>query len=277
MKQVFLIAMTMIVSLFNLLGQNDEKIIYLVEPDVKHEKGTLIELYRETFMSKLEEYALVGGYQKAARGSDLNTIFRELSIQQSGVMNENSVVQIGNLTGADFIVTSTIIVTQGYGMIRANLYNAESGILVTAKSKSYTETTPSDFDIAATEVVKKLFGVSDDNVENNEVVTVGRTSKQIPGTNIRVAAADEIGFYTWEDAEKQCQLKGPGWRLPSLAELKLMYSYRDKFDGFYGYNGNRKYWSSERGKRDADYFDFNNGEIDEDDPKDADKCVRCVK
>ena len=87
-----------------------------------------------------------------------------------------------------------------------------------------------------------------------------------------------MGFLTWEDASACCSLKGAGWRLPTLGELKVMYLMRGKIKNMNGLDRNYNYWSSEeKGKRRAYYFDMENGEDDTDDKTDADKCVRCVK
>ena len=44
----------------------------------------------------------------------------------------------------------------------------------------------------------------------------------------------------WYAANKACEALGPGWRLPSQAELNSLYLSKDKIGGFADYD----YWSS---------------------------------
>lgn len=103
-----------------------------------------------------------------------------------------------------------------------------------------------------------------------------------PNINFLIASEDEPEFLTWEDAKQVCSQKGPGWRLPTLDELKVMYLMRSRIKNLngleYKWGFNRKYWSSaEQNKHDAYYFDMEDGDIDDDDKTDDDKCVRCVR
>ena len=47
----------------------------------------------------------------------------------------------------------------------------------------------------------------------------------------------------WNDAKKACESLGNGWRLPTLAELKILYRNKDKIGGFVG-SDTFAYWSS---------------------------------
>jgi hypothetical protein len=50
----------------------------------------------------------------------------------------------------------------------------------------------------------------------------------------------ELGERNWEDANTECALLGEGWRLPTRAELLLMYKNKDVVGGF----ASNAYWSS---------------------------------
>ena len=123
-------------------------------------------------------------------------------------------------------------------------------------------------------------------VESSSASTPARSKVEqaisFSNTSFFIAPEDEPEFLTWEDAKQVCSLKGPGWRLPTLDELKVMYLMRSQIKNLngLGYNlkFNRKYWSSEeKNKRSAYFFDMDDGEDDDDDKSDADKCVRCVR
>ena len=44
----------------------------------------------------------------------------------------------------------------------------------------------------------------------------------------------------WEDAKKACRALGKGWRLPTISELNILYTNRNKIGGFVS----NYYWSS---------------------------------
>ena len=62
--------------------------------------------------------------------------------------------------------------------------------------------------------------------------------------------------HSFIEALAACKLLGEGWRLPTRAELLLMYENKDKIKGF----ANSDYWSSaENGSDDAWGQNFSNG------------------
>jgi len=64
----------------------------------------------------------------------------------------------------------------------------------------------------------------------------------ITGSQIEVAENDFVNRLNWEDAIRECQNLGNGWRLPSIKELKAMYNQlHSKGEGNFK---PRPYWSS---------------------------------
>lgn len=63
--------------------------------------------------------------------------------------------------------------------------------------------------------------------------------KPVKIDNILVAENDIPEDLNLEDAKKACQALGKGWRLPSLAELNMIYIRRDKIQN----TGDYLYWS----------------------------------
>ncbi len=73
-----------------------------------------------------------------------------------------------------------------------------------------------------------------------------KNSNLIIGSSKRIRELEiaENDFYknmTWYEAKAACEELGPGWRLPTKKEFKLIYKNRNKIDGFF----KRFYWSSE--------------------------------
>lgn len=274
-------------SIYPNYGQTEDKLVYIASPDVKGlERGTNTELFKTILLGKLEEYALNSDYQSVAREEAMNYIQDEIMVQQSGGVSSESIVKLGEWTGANYILVSNVIGSNGYGTIKVNLYETESGRLVKVKSTSFQEEVQ-NYSRQVEKICRELFGVTQPSQEspmaggsNSSVNHYSRAEKTLAfsGVNFYISPEDEIGLLTWEDAKQACSLRGAGWRLPTLAELKVMYLMKNQIKNLYGINFNYKYWSSEeRNRHDAYYFDMSDGDDDNDDKSDADKCVRCVK
>lgn len=64
--------------------------------------------------------------------------------------------------------------------------------------------------------------------------------KPIKIGNILVAENDIPEDLNLEDAKKACQALGKGWRLPTYAEMNIIFKNRDKIGGF----EENMYWTS---------------------------------
>ena len=58
--------------------------------------------------------------------------------------------------------------------------------------------------------------------------------------DIEVAQHDFPNEMTWDEAKKECESLGSGWRLPNEDELNTLYQNKDKIGGF----ASVVYWSS---------------------------------
>ena len=141
-------------------GQNSDKLVYIASPDVKGlERGTNTELFKTILLGKLEEYALNADYQSVAREEALNYIQSEMVVQQSGSVSSESIVKLGEWTGANYILVSNVVGSNGYGTIKLNLYETETGRLTKVKSTSFQEEVQ-DFSRQVEKVCRDLFGLS---------------------------------------------------------------------------------------------------------------------
>ena len=82
---------------------------------------------------------------------------------------------------------------------------------------------------------------------------------------LEIAERDFVELMNWNDAKTKCDEIGLGWRLPTKAELRLMYSYQKPNDGNLHLEDDRRmpisgliylglYWSSDEKK--LDWLDF---------------------
>jgi hypothetical protein len=95
------------------------------------------------------------------------------------------------------------------------------------------------------------------------------TSGTLESVKLEIAERDFVELMNWNDAKKKCDKIGLGWRLPTKAELKLMYSYQIPNDGNLHLGDDRRmqihgliwlgiYWSSDEKKLNwYDLFDVN--------------------
>jgi len=87
------------------------------------------------------------------------------------------------------------------------------------------------------------------------------TSGTLESVKLEIAERDFVELMNWNDAKKKCDEIGLGWRLPTKAELKIMYSYQIPNDGKLQLNDDKRmpihgllwygiYWSSDERKLD---------------------------
>ena len=69
------------------------------------------------------------------------------------------------------------------------------------------------------------------------------SSDSVVFNGLTIKKADLPNKLNWNDARAAATAAGPGWRLPTKAELKIMYDNRNAIGGFNIYTG--EYWSSE--------------------------------
>lgn len=87
-----------------------------------------------------------------------------------------------------------------------------------------------------------------------------QNSKQIVGKPVKidkilVAENDFPDQMEWNDAKKACRALGNGWRLPTKAELNILYRNRKKIGGF----SINAYWSSAESNNYGWFQYFGNG------------------
>jgi hypothetical protein len=74
-----------------------------------------------------------------------------------------------------------------------------------------------------------------EKIEEPSNPIIGKTIKI---GNLEVAEKDFPEAMSWEDAKKECENLGTGWRLPSIEELTLLYKNKSKIGNF----KNNSYW-----------------------------------
>jgi hypothetical protein len=94
-------------------------------------------------------------------------------------------------------------------------------------------------------ILGKVYLTNDfsENITENITEKIEEPSNPIIGKtiiigNLEVAEKDFPEAMSWEDAKKECENLGTGWRLPSIEELTLLYKNKSKIGNFKNYT----YW-----------------------------------
>lgn len=108
---------------------------------------------------------------------------------------------------------------------------------------------------------------------NNTTVTAPTGAVLVPGTQqLYTTSSDEVSKMMRSAAVSACITHGDGWRLPTLGELKMMYSHRFEMDF-----GEGNYWSGDKVRGEFAFYalNFKNGKTLES-KHDKEFFVRCV-
>jgi peptidoglycan hydrolase-like protein with peptidoglycan-binding domain len=95
----------------------------------------------------------------------------------------------------------------------------------------------------------------------------------VVGTGLQARTID-LTDGNWANAKKQCEDLGNGWQLPTINQLKILYSKKVSFGGF----RNKNYWSrTTDGEDKAKIVNFNNGDEGSAPRTIIGPSVRCVR
>lgn len=86
------------------------------------EMGTAVAEILRTELVRFDEYTVI------ERGM-LDQILKEQAFQHTGAVDTDTAVDIGNMVGADYVITGSIIKTGNIYIINSRLINAESGVV----------------------------------------------------------------------------------------------------------------------------------------------------
>jgi TolB-like protein len=87
----------------------------------------------EILMTKIVEF---GNYDVVERAL-INKIMEEQQLQQTGIVDENTAIEIGKLIGASYIVIGSVVKTGELYTVNARIVSTETGITAIAKSISF--------------------------------------------------------------------------------------------------------------------------------------------
>lgn len=151
-------------------------------------------------------------------------ILQEQELQQSGFVDDEQMVEVGRLAGAEVMLLSSVNLIGSYYKIRYRLVDISTGTVIKKASK----------DASVGNIRDVINAISTASLW--EKVPTGE-NKRICGLEIEKQDAGEF-FLSKKD---QKRVSKEGWRLPTISELKCMCANKDKIGGFnFG-----EYWSRE--------------------------------
>lgn len=152
------------------IAQKEVKKVAILEPMV--EDGEISTIYKAVLRSKLlnsisnEEV----GYDAFTR-TDVDAIMREQQFQNSGIVDDNTRIRLGNLGGVDCICISKLAEGAGYINIDIMLVDVQSGKVESATNK-LIENNLEQLEQTAVELGKKLVGL--DRIEQQRAEELER-------------------------------------------------------------------------------------------------------
>lgn len=155
MKRILSILLTL--CYLSAMAQTEVKKVAVLEPMV--EDGEISTIYKAVLRSKLlnsisnEEV----GYEAFTR-TDVDAIMREQQFQNSGMVDDNTRIRLGNLGGVDCICISKLAEGAGYINIDIMLVDVQSGKVESATNK-LIENNLEQLEQTAVELGKKLVGL----------------------------------------------------------------------------------------------------------------------
>jgi len=178
---------------------------------------------REIEESLLEAVSREGKYILVER-SKFAQIQQEQKFQLSGFVDDDQIVEIGRLAGAEVMLLSSVNQIGSYYRIRYRLVDVSTGTVKNTATKDASVANIRD----VLNAISKEPLWSNTNIEKNE---------KICGLEIQKRDAGEYFL----NKKEQKRIARDGWRLPTIKELKCMCANKETIGGFnYG-----EYWSSE--------------------------------
>lgn len=96
---------------------------------ISAEQLSLVRLFFEEEFSKYPEYKMV-------ERAELDKVLGEVQFQQSGLVNSSQITKIGNLSGAEILLSTSVIEVDGQFIVQCKLIDLKGDIKGTATGRS---------------------------------------------------------------------------------------------------------------------------------------------
>ena len=226
---------------------------------------------KEIFMDSMEAALNDSGeFEIVANRDDYkDKLLGELEMQESGLISEDDWISIGKAEGAEMVVYAKIDSFDEQYVIRVKLIDLRSGISKKTIKPIYCPRSK-----VISEGVEKLVsalstgGMSQEK-DNGDVMEC----PTLPNTNIDKYNRSRK---EWDEAQKECEKLGSGWRLPTRDELVHIILYIRAGNSLGAQWEKTTYWTSnERNMSSAFSVEFPSAEVTYE-SKTAKSAFRCI-
>ena len=187
----------------------------------------------------------------------LNLLNKEQGYQRSGAVDDSQIAKLGVQLGVQLVCAVKIGIMDGQPFISAKLIDVESaGIKATARPAMFTFGNFEGFEAACDKIITSMFGewgskpTSTAN-SNNAASSNSTAYMKLDNYGLMVTKKDfgEGNYSTAVDMCKTSRLGGfADWRLPTKAELVILYEERETIGNFKTDDSFKSYyWSSTSG------------------------------
>ncbi len=197
---------------------------------------------KKVFGSKFVAAIVNRGEYRAVERTDsfLEQLSKETTYQQSGLVSDSKISQIGKMLGADMVCAIDISNVFGEKYISAKLISTETAEVLKVRDVSDNWDDLTGLATVAEDLAAELVGAKKTAKKDPN----GPKQIQINYQNYEVLPGDLEGTYNWSNAKSACaNLTAFGksdWYLPTKAEFDGLYKCKDEIGGF----TNGWYWTS---------------------------------
>lgn len=234
MKQLLCLLLGLIFSL-SLFGQTTKAVIETtLGPDVEPELNDLFMNALSNGLTNSGQFQVIANRQEYAQ-----KIQGEIDAQESGYIDDSQQLSFGRANGAQLVIYIKISTFDNKYFITVNMIELESG--VSKKTLDPILADRSNIVDKALELAKRLSSGGVAN-EEKQIEVPGVECPALPGGRIDRHNRPEKD---WREATSICESIGPGWRLPTLDELKsIMTIVKNQPDVYGSRFYETTYWTS---------------------------------
>lgn len=174
---------------------------------------------KEIFMDAMEAALNDSGEFEIVSNRDdyKNKLIGEIEAQESGLISDDDWISLGKAEGADMVVFPKINSFDGQYVITVKLIDLKSGLSKKTIKPIYCPRAQ----VVSVGVEKLVLALSSGGITIND-----KTEREFVNSTISPNARIDRSnrpFKKWEEAMKECEEIGPGWRLPTRSELSSIF------------------------------------------------------
>lgn len=220
---------TMMFCLFAAIASADEIKMALLQPRVAEGSDACRPIELNMVRGELRKaFGWQSNLQVLTR-TDVDQMLKELGFQQSGMVDDDQRMKVGEMTGAQYICVSTITKEGTQLYIESYLVNVETGQM-TNPATQFASVQNNDYSTLqepCNKLAKEMLGELD-GTPSKFISSVSNKAKQIPEGYVDLGLpsgtlwknSNEKGYFTYDEAEKKF-----GRKLPTNEQMQELVDF----------------------------------------------------